>query len=114
MTRFAEVLILCGVERDELAAWIERRWVLPLATDGDYVFSEVDIARVWMIRELHRDFNIDEDAMALVLGLVDQLYAARRRLRQIIDALAMLPDDQREAVLRRLEGISGDDAHMPS
>ena len=54
MIPLAEVLHLCGVEREELTLWIERRWVLPLASDGDYLFSEADLARVQMIAEFYR------------------------------------------------------------
>jgi len=103
--RLAEIVDLCGVEREELALWIERRWILPLSANGDYVFNEADIARTRMIAELRRDLAVDDEAMSLVLGLMDQLYAARRRLRQLLAAMGDLPDEQREALLRRLDEV---------
>ena len=63
MKPLAEVLAICGVERDEITLWIERRWVMPLAADGDYLFSEADLARAQMITEFRRDLAIDEDAL---------------------------------------------------
>lgn len=104
MKAFAEVVTLCGVAREELTLWIERRWILPLATDGDYLFNEADLARAQMIAEFRRDLAIDEEAIPLVLDLVDQLHAARRRLRQLIAAMRELPPEQREALLSRLDG----------
>lgn len=102
MKAFAEVLTICGVERDELSLWIERRWVLPLESDGDYVFNDADLARARMIAEFRRDLAFDDDAMTLVLGLVDQLHAARRRLKQLLAAIDTLPDDARGDLLQRL------------
>jgi chaperone modulatory protein CbpM len=102
--RLAEVLTLCGVDRDDLTLWIERRWVLPLAADGDYLFSEADLARVQMIAEFRNDLALDDEVMPAVLGLVDQLHATRRRFRQLVQIICELPEAQCEAILRRLDG----------
>lgn len=104
MTPLSEVLAISGVERDELALWIERRWVMPLTADGDFLFNEADLARVQMIVEFRRDLAIDEEALPLVLDLVDQLHATRRRLRRLVEVICELPEDQCEAVLKRLDG----------
>jgi chaperone modulatory protein CbpM len=103
MKALADVVTLCGVEREELTLWIERRWVLPLEAGGDYVFNDADLARAQMIAEFRRDLALDEDTMGLVLGLVDQLHAARRRLKQLLAAINALPESERDALLRRLD-----------
>ncbi len=69
---------------------------------GSYVFREVDVARVRLIVELRRDLAIDDEAMPVVLGLLDQVYALRRRLGGIATALAALPPDLRAAIEARL------------
>ena len=104
MIPLTEVLEMCGVERDELTLWIERRWVLPLASDGDYLFSEADLARVHMIAEFRHDLALDDEALPAVLALVDQLHATRRRFRQLVQAICELPEEQCEAILRKLDG----------
>ena len=104
MIPLAEVLTLCGLERDELALWIERRWVLPLAADGDFLFSEADLARVQMIAEFRNDLALDDEVLPTVLGLVDQLHATRRRYRQLMQVICELPEEQCEAILRKLDG----------
>ena len=106
MKPLAEVVAICGVERDEITLWIERRWVMPLAADGDYLFSEADLARAQMIAEFRRDLAIDEDALPTVLGLVDQLHSTRRRLRQLVQIVCELPEEQCETILRRLDQVS--------
>lgn len=104
MIPLAEVLTMCGLERDELTLWIERRWVLPLAADGDFLFSEADLARVQMIAEFRHDLALDDEALPAVLGLVDQLHATRRRFRQLVQIICELPEDQCESILRKLDG----------
>lgn len=103
MKPLAEVVAICGVERDEIALWIERRWIMPLAADGDYLFNEADLARARMIAEFRRDLAIDEDALPTVLDLVDQLHATRRRFRQLVQIVCELPEEQCETILRRLD-----------
>jgi chaperone modulatory protein CbpM len=104
MIPLAEVLHLCGVEREELTMWIERRWVLPIASDGDFLFSDADLARVQMIAEFRNDLALDDEVMPAVLGLVDQLHATRRKFRQLVQIICELPEEQCEAILKKLDG----------
>jgi chaperone modulatory protein CbpM len=91
-----------GVDRADLARWIENRWVLPQHRDSTWLFSELDLARVELIVEIRREFAIDEEALSLVLGLMDQVYGLRRQLRRLCDALAGQPDEVRRAIARAL------------
>jgi chaperone modulatory protein CbpM len=91
-----------GLDRGELLHWVENRWVLPERRDGGWVFHEVDVARVELIREIRQGFAADDDTTALVLGLLDQVYDLRRQLRRLCDALEIQPEDVRAAVKRAL------------
>jgi chaperone modulatory protein CbpM len=103
MTSVAVVCQMIGdLETHELERWIVERWVLPDGSEGGYVFHEVDVARVRLIVELRRDLAIDDEAMPLVLSLLDQVYALRRRLKGIAGALAALPPELRAAIEARL------------
>jgi chaperone modulatory protein CbpM len=104
MTGIDAVCRMCGLEVRELERWIGESWVLPGGSRGDYVFEEVDVARVRLIVELRRDLAIDDTAMPVVLHLLDQLYALRRRMREMSAALGDLPPELREAIARRLAG----------
>ncbi len=84
---------LVGLEAIELERWIGERWVLPETSGGTYVFHEVDVARVRLIVEMKRDLAIDEEAMPVVLRLLDQVYALRRRLQAVTGAIEGLPPD---------------------
>ncbi|MGF1611234.1 MAG: chaperone modulator CbpM, partial [Kiloniellales bacterium] len=90
------------VNRRELIAWIEQKWVLPVEQEGSYLFNEADRARVKLIVELRRDLAINDEAMPVVLQLLDQIYALRRSLSDLQHAIGKLPDDARAELDRHL------------
>ena len=98
------VLAECDVEQGELTAWIAQQWVLPSEQQGSYFFSDADLARVKLIVELRRDLAINDEAMPVVLQLLDQIYALRRTMSDLQHAIARMPDevrDELEHYLRR-------------
>jgi chaperone modulatory protein CbpM len=84
-----EILVarLPGLQRTHLEHWIENGWVRPDGAAGRYAFREIDVARVRLIQQLRDDLEVNEAALPIVLSLLDQLYDARRRLRELADAL---------------------------
>ena len=104
--RFAEL------ERGELVRWVENRWVLPDEASGEtgerWVFHEVDVARVELILDIRREFAVDDEAMALVLGLLDQVYSLRRQMRRLCDALEQQPPEVCDAIRRALPRARGE------
>jgi chaperone modulatory protein CbpM len=91
----------------ELRRWIENGWILPERRDKTWVFHEVDVARVELISEIRHEFAIDEEAMPLVLGLLDQVYDLRRQLRRVCDALAAQPPEVQAVIRKALPPVSG-------
>ena len=100
MRRFA------GLNAAELSRWVENRWVVPetAAEEGGerWVFHEVDVARVELILDIRREFAVDDEALSLVLGLLDQVYSLRRQMRRLCDALEQQPPEIRDAIRRAL------------
>jgi chaperone modulatory protein CbpM len=94
--RFADL------DRRELVRWIEIRWVVPEQHDGSWVFHEVDIGRVELILDIRREFAVDDDAMSLLLGLLDQVYSLRRQMHRLCDAIECQPPEIRDAIRRAL------------
>jgi chaperone modulatory protein CbpM len=93
---------LGAIDRAEINRWIENRWLLPERREESWVFGEVDIARAELIVEIRREFAVDDDALSLVLGLLDQVYGLRRQMRRLCDALAAQPPEIQEAIGRAL------------
>jgi chaperone modulatory protein CbpM len=79
-----------GVNQQDLERWILLDWVRPDKENGRYVFEAIDVARVRLIRELLDDMMLNEEAMPVVLALLDQLYETRRRMREAGRAIALL------------------------
>jgi chaperone modulatory protein CbpM len=93
---------VAGLDEAELIDWVERRWVQAEAGPEGYRFQEVDIARVQLILEIRRDCAIDEEAMPLVLSLLDQVYRLRRQLKALSGAVAQQPEAVRQQILDAL------------
>jgi chaperone modulatory protein CbpM len=103
MRLHAVVALFPDLEERELGTWIEHHWVEPeQALDDGPVFRDIDVARVHMIYDLRRRLEVDEEAMPLVLSLLDQVYELRRSLKAVTRALDEQPGDVRAAVLRAI------------
>jgi chaperone modulatory protein CbpM len=102
MIAFDAVLQLVRCQPAELEHWIAERWVLPERQGEAWLFQEVDVARLHLIVELRQDLAIDEEAMPLVLHLLDQIYALRRRMKQLSAALDTLPPETRKLIQEQL------------
>ena len=93
---------VAGLDRREIARWVENRWVLPERREKTWIFHEIDVARVELILEIRREFAIDDEALSLVLGLLDQVYDLRGQLGRLADALAAQPPEIQAAIKRTL------------
>jgi len=106
--RTDEVLAVCRrVDPAELTLWVERHWVRPHHEPGGLVFSDADVARLELICDLREDLALDDEAMPVVLSLLDSVYGLRRRLRLLAEAIGHLPPEARDLLrdeLRKLEG----------
>lgn len=105
MTSFDVVMAsIVGLDRDDLARWITNKWVRPDLEDGQYVFQDIDVARVHLIYELREDMDVNEAALPVVLSLLDQLYGLRRHLLKIDNAIGeILSGDVKQALAARID-----------
>jgi chaperone modulatory protein CbpM len=86
----------------EVTNWVERGWVIPDTAETGLVFHEIDVARVGLIHDLRRDMDIGEDAISLVLSLLDQVYELRSRMKSMLHVLESQPPDVQAALLDAL------------
>ena len=85
-----------GLTRQDLERWISNAWVQPDKLTGGYAFREIDVARARLILEMRDEMEINEDALPVVLLLLDQLYDLRRQMRDLNSAfLQVVPKDVR-------------------
>ncbi len=76
-----------GLTEAELRRWLDQDWIRPDRLGGEPSFRDIDMARARLIAELHLALEVEEPTVPLVLSLLDQLYATRRQLRLVLDAL---------------------------
>ena len=87
-----EFLSLSGIEHETLGAWIEQEWLIPSGSSAEPSFSDIDIARARLIRELLVDFGVNAEGVGVILNLVDQLYGVRRTLMELRQAIRTTPE----------------------
>lgn len=96
------------LEAEVLDRWIAEDWVRPARQGGAPVFGEADIARLRLILELRDEMEVGEEAMPVVLNLLDQLHETRRQMRRLCEALLQAgPEERAGDLLDRLRGGTG-------
>ncbi len=104
----AHIATEVGVAVEDLTIWVERRWVLPARHGNELAFDTADLARIRMIMDFHDDLAIDDEAMPVVLDLIDRLHAARAKLYDVLKAIAELPELEQASILRAISASKGD------
>jgi chaperone modulatory protein CbpM len=95
----AEVLArVNGLTVARLRSYTAARCVRPRLQAGRATYAAPDVARLRLLCELAADFDLDEDAAALVLSLVDQIHGLRGELRVLAAAVGQQPDIVRRQI----------------
>jgi chaperone modulatory protein CbpM len=82
-----EFLIRTRVEHHVLEAWIEAGWLVPPQTEPELMFSDVDLARAQLIRDLREDFGVNDEGISVVLHLIDQMHGLRHSLQSLLEEM---------------------------
>lgn len=67
-----EVSEICGVRSELILHFIKEEWINPIDQDL-HMLDEEDICRVLLIQDLQKNFGVNEEAIPIILHLVDQL-----------------------------------------
>jgi chaperone modulatory protein CbpM len=78
-----EFLSSAGLQMQTLEVWLEQRWLIPAQTSAGANFSDIDVARAHLIRDLKADFGVNDEGVDVILHLVDQIHGLRRVLEQL-------------------------------
>src|SRR3546814_19259708 len=68
------------------------------------MFDDSDLARVKLLAELRNDLGVNEDAIPVVLRLLDQVYSLRRALADLNEAIRTLPEQAQDKHRANLAG----------
>lgn len=103
----SEQEVIAAVDRLDgarLARFVRTRMILPVGSAGGHAaYRQVDIARLELLCDLCDDFELDDDALGIIMGLIDQLHGTRSDLGALMSALAQESEEVRERVKARLE-----------
>jgi chaperone modulatory protein CbpM len=84
-----------------LRVWVRQGWIRPRA-QPNHGFTEADLARAAMIRDLEDKLGFDEEEVPVLLSLIDQIHGLRAELKGVLEALDELPDEVRATVKLRI------------
>ncbi len=87
---------LTGVQ---LASYVKAEFVSPALSESGPVFAPADLARIELICDLAENFDLEEDALGVVLSLIDQLHGVRAELRNLARAVEAQPDEVRTRIV---------------
>ncbi len=100
--------VIEDLNREQLDRYIRAGVVVPVQSETGPLFRELDLARLHLVVDLTEGYHLDEDALGLVMSLVDQLHGLRGDMRAMLDAVAREPTETRlrlKAAIREVRVI---------
>src|SRR6266516_1528331 len=87
MISVQEFLIRARVDQGSLEAWIAAGWLIAPEADGERAFSDVDLARAQLIRDLRDDLGVNDEGISVILHLIDQMHGLRHSLQSLLEEM---------------------------
>jgi chaperone modulatory protein CbpM len=75
-----EFLERARLDRGTLTIWVEEEWLIPGRSSHELAFTEMDLARANLIRDLKDNMGVNDEGLGVILHLLDQMHALRRAL----------------------------------
>jgi chaperone modulatory protein CbpM len=75
--RIEEVAARIGVGAETLALYVRRSWITPFGE-----FDDEDLARARLVHELIDELGVNEEAVPIILRLLDQIHALHCEIRR--------------------------------
>ena len=94
-----------GLSQPQLVAFLEAELVRPTSSADGPVFRAPDLARLELLCDLADQFDLADDALGVVIALIDQLHDTRRHLRAMAEAMEAEPQDLRARIGARFVSI---------
>jgi len=82
-----EFLYRAQLDQETLEVWIEEEWLVPGGTETEPAFSEADLARAELIRDLKQDLGVNDEGVGVILNLLDQVHSLRTALAEVLQSV---------------------------
>jgi chaperone modulatory protein CbpM len=79
-----EFLLRARLDRATLEMWIAEEWIIPSGSDPEPSFTDADLARAELIRDLKEDLEVNNAGVGVILNLVDQMHGLRKAVAELI------------------------------
>jgi len=90
-----------GVSAVQLDLWVCEHWVRPARSGEDFAFNDADIARVHLLHTLYNELEVGDEAIPIILSLIDQLHEMRAHMHTISGAIDDQPEEVRFQILEQ-------------
>jgi chaperone modulatory protein CbpM len=87
MISVQEFLLRARLEHHSLEMFISAGWIIPPQTEPELMFSDVDLARAQLIRDLREDLGVNDEGVSVVLHLIDQMHGLRRSMQDLLEEM---------------------------
>jgi chaperone modulatory protein CbpM len=82
-----EFLQRTHLDRGTLEIWIREAWIRPERTPPERTFTDMDLARANLIRDLKHNMGVNDEGLDVILHLIDQMHGLRRALAEALASL---------------------------
>ncbi|MEO6459963.1 MAG: chaperone modulator CbpM [Bdellovibrionota bacterium] len=77
--KLSEVASRCGLNKEMILEFVSQTWITPVDPDA-MLFDDEDVARIRLIHDLRTQLGVNEDAIPVILHLVDQLHTIHTKI----------------------------------
>ena len=81
-----EFLERARLDRRTLTVWIEEEWLIPGRAADELSFTDMDLARANLIRDLKDNMGVNNEGLGVILHLLDQMHSLRRALAATLES----------------------------
>ena len=82
-----EFLKRAELDRTTLEVWVREEWLIPMGAAPKHGFTDMDVARARLIRDLQRNMGVNEAGLDVILHLIDQMHGLRKALAEALATL---------------------------
>jgi chaperone modulatory protein CbpM len=102
MLDIQEFVLRVHIASDVIEMWVEEGWLRPQRTDQGLAFTEMDVSRAQLIRDLREDLGVNDEGIAVILDLIDQMHGLRNTFREVCEAIGAQPSDLQQRILAEM------------
>ncbi len=84
---------------DRLTEYLAAEIVIPEQSDQGLVYHSIDVARLELACELHEQYDMEADALSMMISLIDQMHGLRAELREVLNAVRAQPEPVRQQLI---------------